>query len=285
MGNYTFSAKELFVDKFNNLYSLDFDDTIYFCSNIGKSRSLSQLVYDGKTEPNYEVKETYEELHVSTLWKKEEVEEEIAPKNMGGDTTNTYFNDVVKRTLLELKDSIKKAKNDPEANFYKGRYNAQLKDFAEAMGTSEENLSLMIKDSNIKYKLRAECKADVLMFGDFLLQQDPLAIITIEPKGVPDVEATIETNISQRDIKELIKKVPDGHVMDRSLQPLVEDTVEGNKHALDLAKMVSIALYDGNIDQAKDVISDLITNLGSKQDFQSAIDSLKSNQTHSHKIG
>lgn len=150
MGNYTFSAKELFVDKFNNLYSLDFDDTIYFCSNIGKSRSLSQLVYDGKTEPDYAVKETYEELHVSTLWKKEEVEEEIAPKNMGGDTTNTYFNDVVKRTLLELKDSIKKAKNDPEANFYKGRYNAQLKDFAEAMRTSEENLSLMIDENKAK---------------------------------------------------------------------------------------------------------------------------------------
>lgn len=151
MGNYTFSAKELFVDKFSNLYSLDFDDTIYFCSNIGKSRSLSQLVYDGKTEPDYAVKETYKELHVSTLWKKEEAKEEIAPKNMGGDTTNTYFNDVVKRTLLELKGSIKKANNDPEANFYKGRYNAQLKDFAEAMGTSEENLSLMI-DGNIDVK-------------------------------------------------------------------------------------------------------------------------------------
>jgi hypothetical protein len=148
MGNYTFSAKELFIDKFNNLYSLDFDDTIYFCSNIGKSRSLSQLVYDGKTEPNYAVKETYEELHVSTLWKEEKVEEEFAPESSGSNTAKNYFNNVVKRYLLELKDSIKNAKNDPEANFYKDRYAVQLKDFARAMGISEENLSLMMEKVN-----------------------------------------------------------------------------------------------------------------------------------------
>lgn len=55
-----------------------------------------------------------------------------------------YYNNIVKRTLLELKDSIKKSKNASEVNFYKDRYEVQLRDFAMAMGMSEEKLSLMI---------------------------------------------------------------------------------------------------------------------------------------------
>lgn len=64
-------GKKLFVDKFNNLYKLDHDGTIYFCSNIGKVRSLPQLQYSGKTEADYPVKQSYEELHVETLWERD----------------------------------------------------------------------------------------------------------------------------------------------------------------------------------------------------------------------
>lgn len=63
-----------------------------------------------------------------------------------GIANSDYFNGVVKRTLAELNDSIKKAKNDSEANFYKGRYEAQLNDFAKALEMSEEELSLMIDE-------------------------------------------------------------------------------------------------------------------------------------------
>lgn len=64
-------GKKLFVDKFNNLYKLDHDGTIYFCSNIGKVRSLPQLQHSGKTEADYPVKQSYEELYVETLWERD----------------------------------------------------------------------------------------------------------------------------------------------------------------------------------------------------------------------
>jgi hypothetical protein len=64
-------GKELFVDKHNNLYKVDHDDIIYFCSNAGKVRNISQLQKNGKTEASYPVKESYSELFAQSVWKEE----------------------------------------------------------------------------------------------------------------------------------------------------------------------------------------------------------------------
>lgn len=58
--------------------------------------------------------------------------------------SSDFFKGIVKRNLLELQNAISNAKNDSEASFYKGRYAVQLRDFAEALEISEENLTFMV---------------------------------------------------------------------------------------------------------------------------------------------
>ena len=62
-------GQEFFVDKHDNLYQVDYDGVIRFCSNVGKVRNVHQLMAAGKTEPDREVPESYEELHHETIWK------------------------------------------------------------------------------------------------------------------------------------------------------------------------------------------------------------------------
>lgn len=56
-----------------------------------------------------------------------------------------YFENVVKRHLNELLDSIKTAKSAPAKNFYKNRYDVQLKDFSKALNISTKEIESSIK--------------------------------------------------------------------------------------------------------------------------------------------
>lgn len=114
-----------------------------FTVPIGKYTALRMLIQWGYMGMEFGETVFIEDEDGNLLYKKSWFEKR--PTKVIDSINDDYFNGVVKRTLLELKDSVKKAKNDSETNFYKGRYEAQLKDFAEAMEMSEENLSLMIE--------------------------------------------------------------------------------------------------------------------------------------------
>lgn len=55
-----------------------------------------------------------------------------------------YFENIVKRTLKELRDSIENSETDIERNFYIDRYDVQLRDFSEALGISQEDIEFSI---------------------------------------------------------------------------------------------------------------------------------------------
>lgn len=53
---------------------------------------------------------------------------------------NNYFKNVVQRHLSELAENIYTSKNEREKNFYTNRYDVQLKHYAVALNTTEEEL-------------------------------------------------------------------------------------------------------------------------------------------------
>ena len=48
----------------------------------------------------------------------------------------------------------------------------------------------------------------------------------MEHVGVPDVEFEFETNLTLDEVIEILKNVPDGHVMYQSVQPIADYTGE-----------------------------------------------------------
>lgn len=61
-----------------------------------------------------------------------------------------YWNNIVKRYLNDIKDSIQKSKNKMEKTFYQDRYAAQLKDFSKALGIGEKEIESKLKESFFK---------------------------------------------------------------------------------------------------------------------------------------
>lgn len=68
-------------------------------------------------------------------------------------TDTHYFQNVVKRDLIDIKRNIDLAKNESEETYYKNRYSTQLKTYAEALNTTSEILEKLINDTEINDKI------------------------------------------------------------------------------------------------------------------------------------
>jgi len=69
----------------------------------------------------------------------------------------------------------------------------------------------------MKYKLRAECMADVVQF----IEIADINNTSFKRKGMtPDVEFMFNTNMSLPQIIEKIKLISDSHVMYQTVQPI-----------------------------------------------------------------
>lgn len=69
----------------------------------------------------------------------------------------------------------------------------------------------------MRYKLRAECKSDVVLFIQSVFTQ--LTNFQMTPiKDVPDVHFEFETDLAADEIKFCLEAIPDSHVMIESLR-------------------------------------------------------------------
>lgn len=68
-------------------------------------------------------------------------------------TDTHYFQNVVKRDLIDIKRNIDLAKNESEETYYKNRYSTQLKTYAEVLNTTSEILEKLINDTEINDKI------------------------------------------------------------------------------------------------------------------------------------
>jgi len=66
------------------------------------------------------------------------------------DEESHYFKNIVKRNLLELKEDIKNSKNTRESEFYKNRFDVQLRDYARGLGISENELKNKLSNQYAK---------------------------------------------------------------------------------------------------------------------------------------
>ena len=77
----------------------------------------------------------------------------------------------------------------------------------------------------MKYKLRAECAHDVEQFikkmEGYSWNHKVLPIV-----GYPDVEFTFDSAVNKERIKDILRMIPDSHVMIETLKPLEEYTGE-----------------------------------------------------------
>lgn len=55
-----------------------------------------------------------------------------------------YYKHIVKRHLRDIKENIKRSKNDMERNYYLGRYAVQLSIYAKALDVQEKYLERCI---------------------------------------------------------------------------------------------------------------------------------------------
>ncbi len=71
-----------------------------------------------------------------------------------------------------------------------------------------------------KYKLRAECAEDFKKLAK-LMGSNIMSKNVVKPDAaMPDVEVTFESDLSLKDIKDIIAKVQDGHVMKDTIKPI-----------------------------------------------------------------
>lgn len=70
----------------------------------------------------------------------------------------------------------------------------------------------------MRYKLRAECKSDVVLFIQSVFTQlDNFQMTSIE-NSIPDVEFEFETDLASDEIIFTLQAIPDSHVMIETLK-------------------------------------------------------------------
>jgi len=90
-----------------------------------------------------------------------------------------------------------------------------------------------IKTNIMKYKFRAECSNDALMFRENTVSlMDNFNITTqdIDGLAIPDVDVEFESNLTLDEIIDKMKDVIDGHVMFQTVKPIEEYTGERDYH-------------------------------------------------------
>ncbi len=76
-----------------------------------------------------------------------------------------------------------------------------------------------------KYKLRAECTADILLFIPMILSR--VKSFTLLPLDLsPDIEFEFTLDATLDEILDCLRYIDDGHVMYQSVQPIEQYTGE-----------------------------------------------------------
>lgn len=92
--------------------------------------------------------------------------------------------------------------------------------FAKVFGKNKQQLNYFMKQLNNKeteYKLRAECFDDIRHFGK--LAKNKISNIIPQPcgSGIPDYKLVFTSKLGIDELRKIMKKVPDGHVMRQTL--------------------------------------------------------------------
>jgi len=129
----------------------------------------------------------------------------------------TRFTSFTKQKKEEDPNNIKRSQ---EINHVKDNLGINtVQSFADFTNENFDNFP-----NRIAYKLRAEGAPDI---AEFISIASPYLIsYKMEHVGVPDVEFEFETNLTLDEVIEILKNVPDGHVMYQSVQPIADYTGE-----------------------------------------------------------
>lgn len=80
------------------------------------------------------------------------------------------------------------------------------------------------------YKLRAECKHDVkqlsCILSQFTITEEKIDECNINGIPIPDVEYTFDVNQTIEEVIEIIKDIPDSHVMYQTIETIDKYTGE-----------------------------------------------------------